>query len=425
MARTLVNIRRDFFWKNQKRAVEDYIKECQICQRTKARQTKPPGLLRQHAIPSGRWEEISMDFITNLPTTVRGKFTSLWTIICRLTKRLLVIPVKDTTDSQVLAYIWNKDYVSTHGLPKTIICDRDSRFTSSVWQNLMKLQKTSIVMSTGYRSETAGQAERSHRFIEDYFRCFLVSGHKVWNEYLGTGEYAFNASHNTTIGMTPFEADIGYIPPLQYDLVPEEKQDHEMFLKYQLQRLEWAKDQMLHSQERAQKFYNRNRPIQEFMIGDMVLLSTEDLAMKHIGSDTKRKFAARWIGPFAIAERISTDTYKLNMGNVRLYNVYHTSKLKPFYAKTNTIEQPVEVLLADGDQGYIVEKIIGRRIRRKKLQYQVKWLGTPETTWEPADNLTQVLGLIEEFEITSATKKKTSNNKTDREFEITSDNNRE
>ena len=401
IARTVKSIQKEFWWKNMTKSVTLYIQECQICQRVKSRQSKPPGLLKQHKVPCGRWEEVSMDFITNLPVTVGGKYTSIWTIICRLTKRLMMIPVQDTTNSRELIYTWNNQYVPSHGFPKTIICDRDSRFTAQVWQALMQAQDTKLKMSVGYRSETAGQAERSHRFIEDYFRCYLSRAHNIWDEFLGTGEYAFNAAYSTTIDMSPFEADIGYIPPMEYVTSTTDNIDHKTFLYYQLNRLEWAKEQMLISQERAKKFYNHNRPIQDFKIRDLVLVATDDLAMKHLGTsdNSKRKFGPRWIGPFPVVEQLSSDTYRLDMGKVKLHTSYHTSKLKPYYQKKNTVDQPIEVCLEDGEQGFIVEKIIGKRMRKKKLQYQVKWLGTSETTWEPVENLQQVLGLVEEFEI--------------------------
>lgn len=212
--RTESSIRKSYWWPKLRNTVKQYIKTCETCQRTKARQSKPPGLLRQHTIPEGRWEEVSMDFITNLPDTIDKGFSSIWTIVCRLTKRLHLILVKDTTKSEELVYLWFNNYVNLHGMPKTIICDRDSRFTSAIWSRMMSSNNIQVKMSCGYRSETAGQAERIHRFIEDYLRAYVGSQHRLWDRYMGIAEYAYNARYNRSIDMSPFIADLGYIPSL-------------------------------------------------------------------------------------------------------------------------------------------------------------------------------------------------------------------
>ena len=399
--RTLKNIQRKYFWKNMHKSIHNYVKECQICQRTKARHAKSPGLLRQHMIPSGRWTEVTMDFITNLPTTIVGNYSSIWTIVCRLTKRIKLLPVKDTTSTKELVLLWENQYINNHGIPEVIICDRDSRFTAQLWQDMMKFHNTKLKMSCGYRSETAGQAERIHRSIEDYFRCYLTHSHRVWNEYLGLAEFSYNSTYHSTIDMSPFEADIGFIPPMDVMGILESKNviPIDNFLTFQQERLKWAKEKMSDAQARAQKIYNQHRPLQEFKIKDKVLVSTKNMAVRHLGTQkvSKRKFTARWIGPFEVIKRISYDSYELNMGNIQLHNVYHTSSLKPYYSKTNTIDQPVQVVLSNGEEGYIVEKILNERRRRGVQQYQVKWLGTSEITWEPLENLLQVQGLIEEY----------------------------
>lgn len=131
------------------------------------------------------------------------------------------------------------------------------------------------------------------------------------------------------------------------------------------------------------KYYDRNRPVQVFKVGDKVLLSMDNLKVTHAGAgrESKRKLTARWIGPFTVLELTTPDTYKLELPRrFRLHDEFHTSLLKS-YVKDDSqtrLNPPAQALInAEGEECYLVEKIIGIKHsqNKKSLLVKVRWLG--------------------------------------------------
>ena len=132
-----------------KASIARYVGRCLTCSRVKAECQKPSGLLEQPEIPIWKWERITMDFITKLPRKFNGH-DAIWVIVDRLTKSAHFIPIRETDDMETLARLYLKEIVSRHGVPISIISDRDSRFTSRFWQSMQKALGTQIDMSTTY-----------------------------------------------------------------------------------------------------------------------------------------------------------------------------------------------------------------------------------------------------------------------------------
>ncbi|GKE36303.1 putative reverse transcriptase domain-containing protein, partial [Tanacetum coccineum] len=145
---------------NMKAIIAEYVGKCLICSRVKAECQKPSGLLVQPEIPMWKWERITMDFITKLPKTSNGHDT-IWVIVDRLTKSAHFIPTRETDSMETLTRLYIKEIVSRHGMPISIISDRDSYFTSRFWQSLQSALGTQLDMSTAYHPETDGQSERT------------------------------------------------------------------------------------------------------------------------------------------------------------------------------------------------------------------------------------------------------------------------
>nr|GEY08446.1 reverse transcriptase domain-containing protein [Tanacetum cinerariifolium] len=121
---------------------------------------KPSGLLVQPEIPMWKWERITMDFVTKLPKTSNGHDT-IWVIVDRLTKIAHFIPIRETDSMETLTRLYIKEIVSRHGVPISIISDRDSYFTSRFWQSLQSALGTQLDMSTTYHPEIDGRSERT------------------------------------------------------------------------------------------------------------------------------------------------------------------------------------------------------------------------------------------------------------------------
>jgi hypothetical protein len=121
-----------YWWNGMKREVAQFVERCLTCQRIKAKHQKPAGMLKPLTIPKWKWEHIAMDFVTSLPKTVTG-LDAVWVVVDRLTKSAHFQPIKTTYDMSHLAKEYVSEIVRLHGVPVSIISDRDPCFTSRFW----------------------------------------------------------------------------------------------------------------------------------------------------------------------------------------------------------------------------------------------------------------------------------------------------
>ncbi|GKA16951.1 putative reverse transcriptase domain-containing protein [Tanacetum coccineum] len=136
------------------------------CAKVKAEHQRPSGLLVQPKIPEWKWDNITMDFVTKLPKTSQG-YDTIWVIVDRLTKSAIFTPMRETDPLDKLARLYLKEVVTRHGIPVSIICDRDPRFASNFWRSLQSALGTNLDMSTAYHPQTDRQSERTIQTLED------------------------------------------------------------------------------------------------------------------------------------------------------------------------------------------------------------------------------------------------------------------
>ena len=149
-----------------------------------------------------------MDFVTKLPKTPDGLDT-IWVIIDRLTKSAHFLPIKESYKMERLTRLYIREIVRLHGVPVSIISDRDSRFTSRFWQSLNKAMGTHLDMSTAYHPQTDGQSERTIQTLEDMLRACVIDFGKSWDTHLPLVEFSYNNSYHSSIKVAPFEALYG------------------------------------------------------------------------------------------------------------------------------------------------------------------------------------------------------------------------
>ncbi|KAA0065337.1 ty3-gypsy retrotransposon protein [Cucumis melo var. makuwa] len=137
------DLKRVYWWRNMKREVAEFVSRCLVCQQVKAPRQKPAGLLQPLSIPEWKWENVSMDFITGLPRTLRG-FTVIWVVVDRLTKSAHFVPGKSTYTASKWAQLYMYEIVRLHGVPVSIVSDRDARFTSKFWKGLQTAMEMKI-----------------------------------------------------------------------------------------------------------------------------------------------------------------------------------------------------------------------------------------------------------------------------------------
>ena len=146
MHATCQRIHRLFHRTGLKMAVEDFVKQCQVCQQTKHLHTHPAGLLQPLPIPEGAWQDLSMDFIEGLPKS--EGYDVILVIVNRFTKYAHFVPIKHPFTAPTIARAVFDNVVKLHGLPKTIVSDRDKIFTSAFWKELFALLGTCLIFSS-------------------------------------------------------------------------------------------------------------------------------------------------------------------------------------------------------------------------------------------------------------------------------------
>ncbi|GKC47896.1 putative reverse transcriptase domain-containing protein, partial [Tanacetum coccineum] len=151
---------------------------------------------------------IHPDFITKLPKTSSG-YDTIWVIVDPLTKSAHFLPMKETDSMDRLMRLYLKEVVSRHGVPISIISDRDSRFTLHFLQSLQKALGTHLDMSTVYHPQTDGQSERTIQTLEDMLHACVIDFGKGWDKHLPLGEFSYNNNYHTSNKTALFEALYG------------------------------------------------------------------------------------------------------------------------------------------------------------------------------------------------------------------------
>ena len=191
-----------------KRDVTEYVSKCLTCQQVKAEHQVPTSLLNPLPIPQWKWDNITMDFVSGFPLTPQ-KHDSVWVIVDRLTNSAHFITVRIDYSMDRLAELYMDEIVRLHGVPLSIVSDRDPRFTSRFWKELQSALGTKLKFSTTFHPQTDGQSERLIQVLEDMLRGCVMEFSRSWDRYIPLMEFAYNNSFQSSIGIEPYEALYG------------------------------------------------------------------------------------------------------------------------------------------------------------------------------------------------------------------------
>jgi hypothetical protein len=191
-----------------KQDVEAYIKQCQICQQAKHTNTAPAGLLQPLPIPEGVWRDLSMDFVEGPPKS-QG-YSVILVVVDRLTKYAHFLAIKHPYTAATIAQTFMDNVVKLHGLPQSIVTDRNTIFVSSFWKELFKLYQVNLKLSLAYHPQTDRQTERVNQCVEMFLRCAVQDSPTTWKAWLSLAELWYNSSYHSSIGCSPFKALYGY-----------------------------------------------------------------------------------------------------------------------------------------------------------------------------------------------------------------------
>jgi hypothetical protein len=262
-----------FWWSNMKRDVAEYIALCDVCNRVKAEHQKPAGLLQPLPIPEWKWDNVGMDFITGLPRTKSG-YDSIWVVVDRLTKVAHFIPMKTTYTSARLAKIYMSRIVCLQGVPKSIVSDRGTQFTSHFWCQLHESLGTRLEFSTAFHPQTDGQTERVNQILEDMLRACALDYGSSWDDNLPYAEFSYNNSHQASIEMAPFEALYGRkcTTPLLWSGVGKQSLFGPDIIKDAEEKVRLIRDRLKIAQSRQKSYADSKRREVTYEVGDRAYL---------------------------------------------------------------------------------------------------------------------------------------------------------
>ena len=394
----ILNASNQFYWHKMAKDIENWCKSCVSCQKAKPTRLGENGLLHPLEIPTFRFESISMDFLTKLPLT-KGNQDAILVIVDRLTKMAFFLPINENATAKDVANVYFH-YIFPHfGLPKNIVSDRDPKFTSSFWQNLLKICEVEKKMSTADHPQTDGQTERMIQLLEEPLRIFVNHKQNNWDEFLPYFQFAYNNSVSSTTKLTPFQAfaNFNLLTPLKLRLRSSNLSSTE-----NIESIEFAEDIQANivraidniriAQERQVKYANEKRKHIIFQIGEKVLVKNEFLNPSTFRDQKNHALKNKYVGPYKILEKITDLAYRIELPNdSRKHNVVPISKLRSFESPnknfTGRIEPVPDPVIVDNEKEWKVRSIENERISHGKLQFLVRWEGfhgeNDEYTWEP------------------------------------------
>lgn len=218
VSKTLKVMQDHFHWPHMKRDVERMCERCTTCKQAKAK-SQPHGLCTPLPIPLHPWNDISMDFVVGLPRTRTGK-DSIFVVVDRFSKMAHFIPCHKTDDAMHIANLFFREVVRLHGMPKTIVSDRDTKFLSYFWKTLWSKLGTKLLFSTTCHPQTDGQTEVVNRTLSTLLRALIKKNLKTWEDCLPHVEFAYNHSVHSATKFSPFQIVYGFNPITPLDLMP-------------------------------------------------------------------------------------------------------------------------------------------------------------------------------------------------------------
>jgi hypothetical protein len=391
--KTIAVVKSQYYWPGMKKEVVDFIAKCLECQKFKAEHRHPTGLLQPLPIPEWKWEVVTMDFITKLPRTTK-QHDSIMVVVDKLTKDAHFIPVNLTHKETNIVDIYMREIARIHGIPKTIVSDRDPKFTSNFWKGLFKGFGTNLNFSTTYHPESDGKTERVNQVIEDMLRMYVMDKPSKWEDYLHLVEFSYNNGYQASLKMSPFEALYGRKcnTPVSWDNPTDRAVVGPELLREMEEKMVRIKQNLKASQDRKKIYVDKGRTHREFKVGDHVFLKVK-AKRSSLKLGNCSKLAARYCGSFEILERIGPVAYMLSLpASMCIHNVFHVSLLKKYVPDANhVIDWNVIQVEQEGDfqvqpVAYWIRKIKllqNRAIGIVKVQWT--WYGPEDATWEHED----------------------------------------
>ena len=331
------------WWPGMRKDVVDYCNSCKPCNKTKRLTGLNYGLLQYIESPTIPFETINMDFVTGLPPSGPLSYDSVLVVEDRCTRMTCLLPCHKTIDAEGTAMLFDTYIICRHGLPNTIISDRDPKFTSAFWKELMKILKIKIAMTTAHNPQADGLAERKIKTMEESIRIFAnhdsldnkTGINRDWSNGLAHFEYAYNSTKHASTGLAPFVAYLGRIPQNSMTLLakalklpPSLSTVHTSgYARHATLTQAKAHEAIVRSHESAKRRYDQKHRESPLKVGDWAYLSSKHFHF----ADTYEKLKPCWLGPYEVTAMVGPNAAKLDLPPPlnRRHPVFSVRYLKP------------------------------------------------------------------------------------------------
>jgi transposase InsO family protein len=372
-----------YYWTGMDADIERFVSNCHACRRSKVPRDKTPGLLRPLPVPDRPWQHISVDF-KEMPADKQG-MNMVCVFVDRLGKRPISVPCRKSVDARVMAQLYMIHVHKYYGPATTIVSDRGPQFISAFWDEFCRLLGTKLKLSTPYHPQTDGQTENANQWIDQRLRPFVNTFQDNWSTLIHAVDYTAATLPHDSTGMSPFMVELGYQPRTDIDWerpadkIPvsdhirkarDDAQDH---IKRIHQVWEWCRTGMAKAQEKQQVQANKHRRPVDFKVKDKVWVSTKNWTSER----PSRKLGYQNEGPYEILEKVG-HSYRLKLpdSNHR-HDVFAPDLLRKDPGDPLPGQRPDSPLpiVYNQEPEWEVDEILQSRTWRRKLQYQVKWVG--------------------------------------------------
>ncbi|KAK1664911.1 hypothetical protein QYE76_053070, partial [Lolium multiflorum] len=302
-----------YYWPRMYRDVERLCRRCTTCLQAKST-SNPYGLYMPLPIPYAPWSDISMDFVLGLPRTKHGH-DSIFVVVDRFSKMAHFIPCHKSDDASHIASLFFREVVRLHGIPASIVSDRDVKFMSYLWKSLMAKFGVKLLFSSSSHPQTDGQTEVVNRSLSTLLRTLVKTNLKSWEDCLPHAEFAYNRAKHSTTSRSPFMIVYGFEPPTALDILPLPL--HERTNMDFDERTTAMKK--LHEETRATiqehvlrqaNRLNAKKKERVFEEGDLVWIH---LRKERFPQERNSKLKPRGDGPFKVLKRINNNAYVIDI----------------------------------------------------------------------------------------------------------------
>jgi hypothetical protein len=333
-----------------------------------------------------------MDFVLGLSRTQRG-CDSIFVVVDRFSKMAHFIPCQKTSDATHIANLFFKEIVRLHGLPKSIVSDRDTKFVGHFWRTLWKKLGMNLSFSSTYHPQTDGQTEVVNRSLGDLLRSLVTEHHSQWDQILPQVEFAYNDSPNRSTGQSPFQIMYGMQPRGVSELRNLEQSEFrsvgvEDFAAEMQELHSKIRERLQSSSQEYKRRADQHRRELQFKVGDLVLAH---LRKERFPRGTYNKLKMKKIGPCKILRKFEANAYEIELpDDVGISPIFNVADLYPYREdeaeNQREIQWVKQMPVAEKPQmEKIIDQRVGKKTRRKTyLEYLVKWKGHPieDASWE-------------------------------------------